>query len=75
MSARWYGVASRNYGYTDPFRPPEYCRYFVYARAATAKRAKVIALRWFRRHEPHYSQDADDAYENPFAGMVAERMP
>lgn len=77
---RWYGVASREYCYVEPVTmdgqgPLEYARYFVFARAKSPQRAKVIALRWFRRHEHGWKRDMGDygSYgDNPFTGMTAE---
>jgi hypothetical protein len=57
----WYAVSTRETQMREGgwYEPPEYGRYFVYARAKTARRAKVIALRWM---------------ESPFKGMIAERI-
>lgn len=77
--ANWYTVVSREYSYIEPVTmygegPVEYARYFVYAKAKTAKRAKVIALRYFRRQYSRFSWDMGEAFENPFKGMKAERL-
>jgi hypothetical protein len=57
------------------YEPPEYGRYFVYARAKTARRAKVIALRWMRRHEGYnFNNYFTRDIESPFKGMTAERI-
>jgi hypothetical protein len=51
MMDGWYAVSTREVRMREGgwYEPPEYGRYFVYARAKTARRAKVIALRWMRR--------------------------
>lgn len=78
--ARTSIVCSREYSWTnvildDGTGPEEYGCDGIYVRARTAKRAKVLALRFFRR-DKHWRRFRD-AYlwlENgcPFAGMTAE---
>lgn len=76
MSGRWYGIATREIemypGSYEPPEPTEYGRLFVWARAQTARRAKVIAVRWFRRNERLWAlRCLEDG--NPFKGMTTFR--
>lgn len=73
----WYAVSTREVEMSPGgwYEPPEYGRYFVYARAKSAKRAKVIALRWMRHHggynfQAYFTRDC----ASPFTGMIAERI-
>ena len=72
----WYEVYTRDtITYSGGgYEPDEYGAFFVYAKAQTARRAKVIALRWFRHHEG-WRWDYAMGDGNPFTGMVAERIP
>lgn len=75
MKAQWYEVVSPEYDYTEPIldygEGPTYPAWDVAkVFTRTKKRAKVLALRSFRRYyknrgdKPYYLED-----ENPFKGM------
>lgn len=78
---RCYLVASAQYSYVEPVLddgsgPTEYARDVIYVCARSAKRARVLALRAFRRlyrrrpsKRPDYLTDG-----MPFKGMTAERV-
>jgi hypothetical protein len=61
--------------YGGGYEPDEHGSFFVYAKAQTARRAKVIALKWFRRNEGWRWKSEMEWGENPFTGMHAERVP
>lgn len=77
--ARCYLVISPEYGEVIPILddgtgPTEYGHDVVYAFARNARRAKVLALRWFRRQyagkwRHNWIEDG-----NPFTGMTVDRM-
>lgn len=76
--SNWYAVATRDVliYYGGGYEPDEYGAFFVYAKAKTAKRARVIALRWFRRHEGRrFQYEIGRDCASPFTGMTAERIP
>ncbi len=60
--------------YGGGYEPDEYGAFFVYAKAQTARRAKVIALRWFRHHEWRRWRYEMMDDECPFTGMHAAYM-
>lgn len=76
--ARWFLVLSPEYGTVVPVMdfgmgPTEYVRDAVHVRTRSKARAKVLALRFFRRHhaarvnKPDYLSDG-----SPFTGMIVE---
>ena len=73
----WYEVWTRDVMtyIGDGYEPDEYGSFYVCAKARTARRAKVIALRWFRRHEWRRWKYEMEWGENPFTGMKAQRIP
>ena len=77
-TAHWYAVYTRDVlMYSGGgYEPDEWGAFFVYAKAKTARRAKVIALRWFRRHEGwQFKSEIDRDYGSPFTGMKADLIP
>ena len=75
--SNWYAVSTRDVlqYYGGGYEPDEYGAFFVYAKAQTARRAKVIALRWFRRHEGYtFRSEIDNDCASPFTGMHAAYM-
>ena len=76
--SHWYAVSSAEYSYVDVILddgtgPIEYCRCFVYAKATNAKRAKIIALKWFRHNSSEWRNYCNEG--NPFTGMLADLIP
>jgi hypothetical protein len=79
---RWYGVSSPEYQtYSgDDLDPPEYGRDWMPVFATSKRRARVLALRAWRRRTPvnshrrrcFVSEVESDA--SPFAGMIAEPL-
>ncbi len=72
---KWFLVCSPEYGEVIPILddgsgPMEYGRDAVYVRARTRRRARVLAVRWFRRFDAKYLQRVD----NPFRGMMVEDL-
>jgi hypothetical protein len=80
MSKRWL-VYTPEYGMIIPILddgsgPTEYGSDVLYVRAANRQRAKVLAVRAWRRasriREAHWIQDCDSDMRNPFAGLKVE---
>lgn len=75
--SRWYLVASPEWEWIDRIMddgsgPSEWNRDVIYVRTRNAKRAKVVALRHFRRVYPNHEYLLDGT--NPLCGMQVERM-
>ena len=76
--ARWFLVLSPEYGEVVPVLdfgqgPTEYGRDAVHVRTHSKARAKVLALRHFRRHHAARCRQPDYLrYGSPFAGMIVE---
>ena len=68
----------RMYGVLSPccmiqgwdFEPPEPHHEFLYVCARNARRAKLLAVRAWRRRNARYLHNA----ENPFTGVTTERL-
>jgi hypothetical protein len=78
--AQCYLVSSPewSYGSDDYYETPEFGRDFVFVFSRNTRRAKVLALRWFRRtyrsSEDRDPRDYLAAGENPFHGMKVEKF-
>ena len=76
---RWYGVTSPPFYWTDviledgtgpTYREHDWLAVF----ATSARRAKVLALRCWRRRRHQWVEDAMSDGVNPFTGMEAEQL-
>lgn len=79
MSAHCYLVSSKEYTYVEPVldfgQGPSYTvRDTIFVRARNRQRAKVLAVRFFRRQAARRGLRPgwDSFDENPYAGMLAE---
>lgn len=73
--SRCFIVCGPEYGEVIPILddgsgPMEYGCDAVYVRSRTKRRARVLALRWFRRFDAKYLHNAD----SPFKGMTVEEI-
>jgi len=76
MSApKWYEVMSPEYitgGWAGGLEPPEYGRDWLPVQATSKRRAKVLAVRAWRRRGHGYV--TDDCGVNPFADLTVNRI-
>lgn len=88
--AGWFLVVSDKYigwgGYSWEDGPPEYVCDVAYVRAASQRRARVLAVRFWRNmnkrgihpYRKYYGhvryKSVDEPGENPFRGMKVERL-
>ncbi len=78
-AARWFLVASQVYTYVEPVLddgsgPTEHARDVIYVRSRTTKRARILALRAFRRKYARRSKPDYLCDGHPFKGMTVERV-